>query len=152
CVVLSRTPMTTRAAFVALLVLAAPAAAQQVPDTTFDTRIAHPAYAANGPKVLFDEAHHNFHTTTGRYRVFADLLRRDGYRIVPNSKPFSSETLAGYSVLVIANALGAENMADSAAANDAFTALECDAVQAWVHGGGALFLIADHVPMGAAAR
>ena len=136
----------------ALLLLAAPAAAQQVPDTTFDTRVAHPAYAANGPNVLFDEAHHNFHTTTGRYRVFADLLRHDGYRVTPNARPFTSTMLAGSNVLVIANALGAEAMDSPAASNDAFTPEECDAVQAWVYSGGALFLIADHVPMGAAAR
>jgi hypothetical protein len=139
--------MIVRFACLALLLLAAPALAQQVPDTTYDTRVTHPAYAMGGPTVLFDEAHHNFHTTTGRYRVFAELLRHDGYRVIPNTRPFSAATLAGGSVLVIANALGADAIDDTAAAHDAFTPQECDAVRAWVHSGGALLLIADHVPM-----
>lgn len=144
--------MNLRFACLAFLLLAAPALAQQVPDTTYDTRVARPAYTSRGPTVLFDEAHHNFHTTTGRYRVFAELLRHDGYRVVPNTRPFSVATLSGGSVLVIANALGADALDDPAASHDAFTQEECNAVKSWVHGGGALFLIADHVPMGAAAQ
>jgi hypothetical protein len=33
----------------------------------------------------------------------------------------------------------------------AFTPAECDAVRDWVRGGGALLLIADHVPWGDAS-
>src|SRR5438552_4490933 len=32
----------------------------QVADPDFDAKVAHPAYAKDGPKVLFDEAHNNF--------------------------------------------------------------------------------------------
>ena len=46
---------------------AAKTTAQQVADPDFDARVAKPAYAGKHPKVLFDEAHNNFHTTTGRY-------------------------------------------------------------------------------------
>src|SRR5258708_32631246 len=35
---------------------------QQVADPNFDAKVAQPAYAKNGPRVLFDEAHNNFHT------------------------------------------------------------------------------------------
>lgn len=127
-------------------------AAQQVPDPAFDTKVARPAYTRNAPKVLFDEAHHNFHTTTGRYQPFAALLRNDGYQVIANAQKFSRQTLAGYQVLVIANALGAERMNDPAAAQAAFTPEECQAVRDWVRAGGALLLIADHAPMGAAAE
>ena len=58
----------------ATLSIAGATAAQQVADTTFDTTVAHPAFTARHPKVLFDEAHHNFHTSTGRYKVFAELM------------------------------------------------------------------------------
>jgi hypothetical protein len=129
-----------------------PAAAQQIADTTYDTRIAKPAYVATHPKVLFDEAHHNFHTTTGRYKVFAELMRHDGCVVTPTAQPFSAKTLAGYDVLVISNALGSARMADPSAANAAFTDSECDAVRDWVKNGGALLLIADHAPMGSAAQ
>jgi hypothetical protein len=80
----------------------------QMADPNFDAKVAHPAYTKNGPKVLFDEAHNNFHTTSGRYKPFADLITNDGYQITPNKQKFSAETLKGYDILVISNALGAE--------------------------------------------
>jgi hypothetical protein len=55
-------------------------------------------------------------------------------------------------VLVISNALGAAQMGAPAAGNPAFTEEECQAVREWVQAGGALLLIADHAPMGAAAE
>jgi hypothetical protein len=125
--------------------------AQQLPDPEFNTNVANPAYTRSEPRVLFDEAHHNFHTTDGRYKPFADLLRNDGYRVVRNRQAFSKETLNSFKVLVIANALGAEEMDDNGADASAFTEEECQAVQDWVKGGGSLLLIADHAPFGGAA-
>ncbi|HJZ80912.1 MAG TPA: hypothetical protein VKD91_11220 [Pyrinomonadaceae bacterium] len=123
---------------------------QQVADPNFDTKVAHPAYAKNGPKVLFDEAHNNFHTASGRYKPFADLITSDGYQVTPNKEKFSAQVLKGFDLLVISNALGAAQMNMAEAANPAFTDAECDAVRDWVKAGGALLLIADHAPMGAA--
>jgi len=136
-----------------LLPAAGPALPQQMADPAFIAKAAHPAYPdAPGPRVLFDEAHHNFHTTGGRYRPFVDLIRSDGYRIVPNQAAFSGDTLAGYDILVIANAMGSAQLTDQESSSPAFTAAECRAVHDWVMGGGALLLIADHAPLGAAAE
>lgn len=139
-------------AFVALLVLASPARAQQRADTTFDTRVARPAYVTGGPRLLFDEAHHEFHRMDGRYRPFADLARHDGYRVTANADTLSAAVLAGGDLLVIANALGDDDMGSAASSDPAFTPAECAAVAAWVRSGGALLLIADHAPMGDAAK
>ncbi len=124
--------------------------AQQVADPNFDATVAHPAYTKNNPKVLFDEAHNNFHTAGGRYKPFADLITNDGYQVIPNKQKFSAETLKGSDILLISNALGAPRMNDPAAGNPAFTDDESDAVRDWVKAGGALLLIADHAPMGSA--
>lgn len=124
--------------------------AQQVADPNFDAKVAHPAYTKNGPKVLFDEAHNNFHTAGGRYKPFADLITNDGYQVTPNKEKFSAPVLKGFDILVISNALGAAQMNMADAGNPAFTDAECDAVRDWVKAGGALLLIADHAPMGAA--
>src|SRR5437764_1653439 len=124
--------------------------AQQVADPNFNAKVAHSAYTKNGPKVLFDEAHNNFHTASGRYKPFADLISNDGYQIIPNKKQFSAAVLKGFDVMVISNALGAERMNMPEASNPAFTPEECDAVRDWVKGGGNLLLIADHAPMGSA--
>jgi hypothetical protein len=125
--------------------------AQQAPDPEFNTSVDNPAYKKEGPRVSFDEAHHNFHTAEGRYKPFVDLLLNDGYRVIRNRQPFTKTTLSSYKVLVISNALGAEEDDDAGADTSAFTEEECQAVQDWVKDGGALLLMADHAPFGGAA-
>jgi hypothetical protein len=45
-------------------------------DRSFRYDIEEPAYPqGNGPVILIDEAHNNFHTGVGTYRPFAELLR-----------------------------------------------------------------------------
>lgn len=128
--------------------------AQQVPDTTFKPAIAKPAYPENkGPVVLLDEAHYNFHTATGRYMAFAELLRRDGYVVKSSAAKFSKDVLRTVQVLVIANALSESNKDNWSPPNpSAFTDEEIIAVRAWVEAGGALLLIADHLPFPGAAN
>src|SRR5512143_2286416 len=109
--------------------------AQQVADPDFDTKVANPAYTKKHPRVYFDEAHYNFHTASGRYKPFADLISSDGYEVIPNKQKFSKETLKGCDVLVISNALGAVAMGSPQASDPAFTEEECDAVRDWVRAG-----------------
>ena len=123
--------------------------AQQVADTAFAPPIAKPAYARNaGPLVLIDEAHQNFHTVNGRYRPFADLLRRDGYLVKGLALPLSKEALQEAKILVIANALSVQNSGGnwSLPTPSAFSDEEITALAHWVKAGHALFLIADHMP------
>ena len=141
------------AAALAASLSAAAVLAQQVADPNFDTKVARPAYAKKKhPRVLFDEAHNNFHTATGRYKPFADLITSDGYSVTPNTQPFTRDSLKGFDILVISNALGmgATAMNSPGASKPAFTDAECDAVRDWVRAGGSLLLIADHAPMGSA--
>jgi len=130
------------------------ARAQQIADTKFNPPIASPAYKeGRGPVVMVDEAHNNFHTAYGRYLAFANLLRRDGYRVVPNTSPFTKESLKRGQILVIANAVNAQNLNNWTLPNpSAFTDAEVEAVREWVEQGGALFLIVDHMPMPGAAE
>ncbi|HBB85997.1 MAG TPA: hypothetical protein DC047_00080 [Blastocatellia bacterium] len=138
--------------FGSIIVLCCVTLAQQMADPNFNPHVDHPAYTKNFPRVLFDEAHNNFHTATGRYKPFVDLMFSDGFQIAANRKPFSKESLQTYKILIIANAIGAEEMDDEGADKPAFTEQECDAVREWVSNGGALLLIADHAPFGAAAQ
>src|ERR1044071_4409641 len=137
--------------FVVVVSWACVAEAQQSPDLEFNTAIENPAYKREGPRVIFDEAHHNFHTSDGRYKPFVDLLSNDGYRVIRNRQPFVKARLSGFKILVIANALGAEEDDDEGAANSAFTDEEIAVVADWVKDGGDLLLIADHAPFGGAA-
>ena len=134
--------------------VASQVSAQQVADTAFAPPITTPAFAANaGPVVAVDEAHHNFHTSTGRYQPFADLVRRDGFRVRASVAPFTPEALRDVRILVIANALHERNREDwTLPTPSAFTADEIAIVRTWVAGGGSLLLIADHMPMAGAAE
>ncbi|HKH92250.1 MAG TPA: hypothetical protein VKA54_10610 [Gemmatimonadaceae bacterium] len=125
----------------------------QLSDPAFDPSVTRPAYqVGSGPRVGFDEAHHNFHTAAGRYKAFADLLTRDGFRLSPNRDRLSHQVLRSYDVLVIANALGASDPGDAAASSAAFTEDEAKSLAAWVRNGNALLLISDHQPAGAAVQ
>ena len=125
------------------------ACAQAIPDPDYDVSVAVPSYTQEHPRVVFDEAHHNFHTAGGRYRPLAELLRNDGYDIEHGTGRFESTALRGVRVLIVANARGGEDDRDSL--RPAFTPQECDVVRDWVAAGGALLLIADHAPFGSAA-
>lgn len=130
---------------IALSVAAPAAAQQQMTDPDFHPTVARPAFAADGPVVVIDGAHNNFHTVDGRYSPFAALLRADGYQVRGGTAAFDAGGLDGVGVLVIANAGPADD-------GSPFTASEIAAVEAWVRGGGRLLLIADHAPFGTAAE
>ncbi|HET9229873.1 MAG TPA: hypothetical protein VFO00_01210 [Vitreimonas sp.] len=137
-----------------LLAVSGAASAQQIADPDVDLTIASPAYAAEaGPRVVIDAAHHNFHTVDGRYAPFAQLLRNDGFRVSGSDAVFSDESLANVNILVIANAVAAEDAEEWRTPNpSAFTAEEIAAVRRFIERGGSLLLIADHMPFGGAAQ
>lgn len=120
----------------------------QIADPNFNARVPGPTYTKEHPVIIFDEAHHNFHTSTGRYKPLAELLTNDGYNIVPNKASFQRDLLAGGRVLVIASAQGRNDRGDE----PAFTEDECMAVRDWVNTGGSLLLITDMYPTGSAAE
>ncbi len=130
-----------------------PVGAQQVADTLFRPAVGEAAYGVGaGPVLAIDGGHRNFHTAAGRYRAFADVARRDGYRVRALVEPFTEASLAEVDLLVIANALHPRNEEDwTLPAHSAFSEAEIAAVRTWVTGGGALLLIADHMPFPGAA-
>jgi hypothetical protein len=135
-----------------VLTLVTTALAQQSADPHFDARVDKPTFTKNFPRVLFDEAHFNFDTTNNRYKPFADLLFNDGYHIAVNRQQFTKSSLATHKILVIVNPLGVEDMDDEGADSPAFTPAECEVVNDWVRGGGALLFIVDHAPFASAAE
>ncbi len=148
-------PTACRLLFAAVLLIAPFIEAQQVADTGFQPHI-QPAYeSGKGPRVVVDGGHNNFHTAEGRYLPFAELLRRDGYRVGGSSSLFTAESLKAVDVLVIANALNKVNAPPKGdwtlPTPPAFTRAEIAAVKSWVENGGSLFLIVDHMPFPGAA-
>jgi hypothetical protein len=133
------------------VVLPNAALAQQVPDSSFTAKTGTPA--RTGHLVLLDEAHHNFHTASGRYFTFAKLLRQDGYFVEPNTVKFTRESLSRARILAIANPVADANVDEwTLPTPSAFAKEEIEAVVDWVRDGGALLLIADHMPFPGATQ
>jgi hypothetical protein len=119
--------------------------ASQRADPAYKPTVTNPAYTSKNPRVLFDEAHDNFHRTTGNFGPFAALIRADGYTVVPNPDAFTNERLKDFDILVISNARGPAN-------GSAFSDAEIEAVTTWIKNGGSLLLVADHTPFGGYAE
>ncbi|MBK9480060.1 MAG: hypothetical protein IPN99_14690 [Bacteroidetes bacterium] len=114
----------------------------------------HPKYAQGaGPEVYIDEMHNNYHTSTGLYTTFANILKKDGYTVKPFAKKLSKESLNPLKILVISNALHINN-ADNwgQPVYSAFEEQEIVLIKHWVENGGSLFLIADHPPFSSASK
>ncbi len=132
-------------------------AAQQLPDKDFDPPIANPAYPqGQGPRVVIDEAHYNFHRKDESFYAFTNVLTKDGYVVEALKDQLSADTLKDVEVLVIANPANEVNGTTPETWNmpfpSAFTTEEIDAVVNWVNDGGAFFLLADHMPWGGAVE
>jgi hypothetical protein len=132
----------------ALVLVAAGCASGDKVDSSFDTHVSNPAYATDGPRVLFDEAHHNVHRASKSCRPFAKLIQSDGYRVSRGTKRTTPEELEPYSVYIIAAAEGTNERNDDPAFDDS----ECDAIRDWAFAGGSLLLITDHLSRGSGRR
>jgi hypothetical protein len=128
---------------------AAGSAQEQINDSDFEVHVEDPAYTGQGPVVAIDEGHENFHSASGRYKPFADLLRSDGYSVISLNSGFVSGAFDAIDVLVISNALPDD---DDDPTLPAFTEDECEALYEWVRSGGSLLFIADHAPFGSSAE
>jgi len=126
--------------------------AQQMADEKISVEVENPAYDGNGPLILIDGGHYNFHQVDGRFAPFARLMRADGYR-VDSIITFDMASLKIADVLVIANPLHESNIGNwQNPCPSAFTKKEIKNVKKWVKKGGNLLLIADHMPFGGAAQ
>ena len=86
----------------------------QQPDHTFTPKNNTQTFSGvNSPKVLIDEAHNNFHTASGRYSAFQQVLASDGYTVTASKKAFTLDMLKDTDILVVANALDANRKAVS---------------------------------------
>jgi hypothetical protein len=127
--------------------------AQEAIDPSYQPDILNPAYAAGaGPLVLIDRGHNTFHADDDRSAQLAGILGRDGYRVRGLGEPFTAAALEGAAVLVVVNALADRDVNNWVLpTSPAFTPDEVRVVRDWVHEGGSLLLVADHMPFPGAA-
>ncbi len=123
---------------------------QQVPDSLYMPIITK---EKKDVIVYVDSAHNNFHTINNRFYPFANVLRKSGYEVQSFTKKFSQKTLKKIKLLVISNALHENARSPFVTPTpSAFSNEEIKAIKAWVKNGGALFLIADHMPFAGASE
>jgi hypothetical protein len=125
---------------------------QQADPTFLPKNVKQSFSSVESPIVLIDAAHNNFHTASGRYKPFAQVLVSDGYKVKPNKKAFTLDTLKNTDILVIANALDPNRHDWTPPFKDAFQKAEVEVIKQWVFDGGSLLLIADHIPFPKAAE
>lgn len=128
--------------------------AQQNPDSSFTYKINKTAYEqGEGPVIMIDEAHNNYHTKDVGFYALSKLLSEDGYKVIGlDTKITNSEILGTCEILIIANPLSALNIDNFGLPNySAFTETEIETIVNWVSNGGSLFLIADHMPFAGGA-
>lgn len=113
-------------------------------------------------QLLIDGAHYNFHDINSTYEVLAGILRKSGFVVSGQTKPFDENNLRPFDILVIANPQ--PDRSDSltkraqrskepyrwsaAATQSAYTESEISAIKNWVNNGGSLLFILDHAPIG----
>lgn len=126
---------------------------QQSADPDFAYKNLIPAYAVGeGPLVLIDEAHNNFHTREGRYASFAKVLEGYGLRVESLTEPITTNALKEVGMLVISNPIHESDLSSWVLPNpSAYSSEEVEVITDWVKQGGRLFLIADHMPFGGGA-
>jgi hypothetical protein len=117
-------------------------------DPSFNTSVAKPAYGSDHPRVAFDEGHRERHTSGGSYYPLAEMLRNDGCDVGRISGEITERRLSHCDVLVVACAQGENETKDG----PAFSPAECTAIEKWVGSGGALLLVTDMFPCGAAVE
>ncbi len=123
--------------------------AQQQADTTFTTEISNPLFSENGPVIAIDTLHNNFHTRKSGFAPFAKLVKQDGFKVIDFH---NYDQLEQIDILVIANPIHPNNVGNWVKPIlAAFNEKEIKEIKSWVESGGALFLIADHMPFAGAA-
>ena len=117
---------------------------------------------ASGPVVALDEAHNNVALTAGRYAPFIEVLEADGFVVRSLRTAFTPVSLGDVGLLVITGALHDRNLEnwyllESGSSPigpepllSAFSPQEIDVINEWVSEGGALLLLAEHMPMAGA--
>jgi len=117
------------------------------------------------PLVLIDAAHHNVYRAANRASII-EFLEKDGYRVRELLRGrFDRESLDGVQIIIIENALSAQNALPSIPPTEAelaeawrlptpsaFAPEEIAILSEWVAMGGALLLDFDHMPMSGAAQ
>lgn len=117
-------------------------------DPDFKTKVENPLYGkSEGPFILVDAAHMNFHVTQGFIDPFVSLAENDGYQVVVGTSQFTPDFLRSFKIVMIITALPFEFTSKTEVTTETtFTGDELDALHDWVKSGGSLLVFSEHAP------
>jgi len=123
---------------------------QLTTDLTYNPTINKKTYPNdNGTIIYIDEGHNNHHMHKDDYIPLSKILESDGYRVKINTRKFSKSTLEDFEILLLASPQP-DSITDDfriLPTPNILSAEEVTAIKEWVHNGGSLFLVADHMPL-----
>lgn len=100
------------------------------------------------PVIVFTEGHNNY----GERDSFADMeefLAKEGFELRQHMGSITHDALKGASILHTDNALAPENQDNwTLPTPSAFTSEEISIIYDWVHDGGSLLMVIEHMPFG----
>jgi len=128
--------------------------AQQIVDSSFVYNMKDAAYSLNkGPLILVDEFHNNDMSIQKGMTPLIKILQKDGYRLKAYNAPFRVNDLKEAKILVIISALHSTNVDNwKLPTPSALSKIEIDELVQWIHNGGSLLLVADHMPFPGAVK
>ncbi len=117
-------------------------------DPKFDTKVKNPMFEkAEGPFILLDAAHHNFHVTEGFIDPFTSLAEADGYQTIVGTSAFTAQFLQSLNIVMIITALPFKFTSKTEVTTETtYTGAEIEALYQWVSEGGSLLVFSEHAP------
>ncbi len=102
------------------------------------------------PVIVFDEGHNNFGDNRDSFRgEMEQFLTTEGFELRQSMGAFSRDSLKGVSILHTDNALAPENKDNwTLPTPSAFNSEEISVIYNWVHDGGSLLMVIEHMPFG----
>lgn len=102
------------------------------------------------PVIVFAEGHNNFGDNRESFAgEMEQFLAREGFELRQYMGAITREALKGASILHTDNALAPENQDNwTLPTPSAFTSEEISIIYNWVHDGGALLMVIEHMPFG----
>lgn len=123
--------------------------AQMLNDSPFNAKVNQPKFKQNkGPRLLIDNAHHNFIVEMGLIKPLEDVLESDGYSTYVDSSLFTKSYLSKFEIVVITPAMPFKFGSKKEITTEiTFTNDELVALHEWVTMGGSLLILSEHAPI-----
>lgn len=135
--------------FIVFLLLISGWVNAQMFNDLFDAKVQYPKFKnSSGPKILIDNAHHNFIVEMGLIKPLVEVLEADGYSVTIDSGVFTKDYLSKFDIVAITPALPFKFGTKNEVTDEiTFSSEELNSIHNWVLQGGAILILSEHAPI-----